>query len=285
MNYYILDTNILIKAPFLLAKWSSRYRILIPDIVLQETGKVIGKIKGTENLLHKIEEATSKGFIKILKSDTTKHIYSENFSERRISYVDYQIAQLTKDYAKERKNVFLVTEDRVLQRYAEEIGVKVLSLFNFQNSILELKTVDLKDIGESKNVKVFQFKHLSISFISGVILTIATYIVYKNLDLIVAEFPIWGSISLLLIIPFIFYWFRSNMRIAYAITEFSVGFYSAFTTTKPLLTEFDMNNFTDLKIVIPIIGGIYVMVRGLDNFNKGIRGTSMENKWRKVFKD
>ncbi|MDP2685136.1 MAG: type II toxin-antitoxin system VapC family toxin [bacterium] len=285
MNRYILDTNILIKAPSLLTKWSSRYRILIPDLVLQETGKVIGKIKGAENLLHKVDEATSKGFLHIIKSDPEKHIYSDELGKRRISYVDFQIAQLAKDYGKNKDDVFLVTEDRVLQRYAEEIGVKVLSLFNFQNIIQQLKTVDLKDIGKSKNVKTFQSKHLAVSFLLGIFLTVAIYVGYKNFELIVSGFPIWGTISLLVIIPFIFYWFRSNVRIAYAMAEFSVGFYSAYSTLKPLLTNFDIKIFTDLTILVPILGGIYVMVRGLDNFSKGIRGTSLENKWRKIFKD
>lgn len=285
MTRYILDTNILIKAPYILNKWSSRYKILIPNLVLQEAGSVIGKIKGSEQLLSNIDEAQSKGFLHIVKSQPDKYKYTDELSKSKISFVDFQIAQLAKEYSKARDEVYLVTEDRRLQQYAKDIGVNAISLFSFQNSIQQLKTVDINDIGKAKNIKTFQFKHIAISFISGILLTVIAYLIFKNFDYIILKLPIWGSIGFLIIIPFIFYWFRSNLRIAYAITEFSVGFYSAYSTLKPLVINFDIKVFSDLTILIAIFGGIYVMVRGLDNFSKGIRGTVIENKWRKIFKD
>ena len=34
---------------------------------------------------------------------------------------------------------------------------------------------------------------------------------------------------------------------------------------------------------IQIIGGLYVMVRGLDNVSKGVEGTRFEQSWKKLF--
>lgn len=35
--------------------------------------------------------------------------------------------------------------------------------------------------------------------------------------------------------------------------------------------------------VIQVLGGLYVMVRGLDNVGKGTEGTRLEQFWKKIF--
>lgn len=99
MKRYILDTNILIKDPSLLTKWSSNYHIIIPDVVLEETGYVSGRLSGSKSLIHSIETSTSKGFVKIANVDRNKYDFSESIGrDFRISYTDYQIAHFAKDY-------------------------------------------------------------------------------------------------------------------------------------------------------------------------------------------
>lgn len=286
MKRYILDTNILIKDPSLLTKWSSNYHIIIPDVVLEETGYVSGRLSGSKSLIHSIETSTSKGFVKIANVDRNKYDFSESIGrDFRISYTDYQIAHFAKDYSKTKPETYLVTEDRRLAAYADHIGVKTQNLFGFQNDIQSNKTVDITEVGESSNIRKFQFRHLAISFISGIALTILSYIIYKNFDSITKKFPIWGTITALTVIPFIFYWFRSNLRIAYAIAEFSFGYFTVMFVTKPFATDFDIAKIYDWTTAISILGGIYVMVRGLDNFSKGLQGTLLERHWKKVFKD
>lgn len=286
MKRYILDTNILIKDPSLLTKWSSNYRIIIPDVVLEETGYVIHRLSGSKSLIHSIDTSTSKGFVKIATIDKTKYDFSESIGKDfRISYVDYQVAHFAKDYSKNKPDTYLVTEDRRLAAYADYIGVKTQNLFGFQSEIQSNKTVDISEVGESSNISKFQFRHLAISFISGIGLTVISYLVYKNFDSITKNFPVWGTVIALTIIPFIFYWFRSNIRIAYAIAEFSFGYLSVMYVTKPLADDFDISTIYDWTVAISILGGIYVMVRGLDNFSKGLQGTLLERHWKKIFKD
>lgn len=269
-----------------MTKWSSNYRLIIPDVVLEETANVSGRISGSKYLIHSIENSTSKGFVKIANVDRNKHAFNDAIGrDFRISYVDFQIVHFAKDYSQNRPDTFLVTEDRRLQAYAEYIGVKTQNLFGFQSDIVSNKTVNINDVGETSNIKKFQIRHLAISFISGIALTVLSYLVYKNFDTITKRFPVWGTIITLTIVPFIFYWFRSNLRIAYAIAEFSFGYFSVMYVTEPLAADFAISKIYELKVIIPILGGIYVMVRGLDNFSKGLEGTSLERPWRKVFKD
>ena len=129
MKRLILDTNILFKDPSILTRWSSNFRIIIPDIVLEEAGKVSGRLPGTENLLHLVDNATAKGFVKIAKVDRNKYPYNPDNNNNRISYVDFQLAKFAKDYSKDKNETFLVTEDRLLLKYANDIGVKTLNLF------------------------------------------------------------------------------------------------------------------------------------------------------------
>ena len=65
----------------------------------------------------------------------------------------------------------------------------------------------------------------------------------------------------------------------YGTLEFLFGFY----ISTRVLTEKDFD-YAVIGIVeiIQIVGGIYVMVRGLSNIDDGIKGTRLEPKWKKV---
>lgn len=284
MKRLILDTNILFKDPSILTRWSSNFRIIIPDIVLEEAGKVSGRLPGTENLLHLVDNATAKGFVKIARVNRDKYPYSPDNDNKRISYVDFQLAHFAKDYSKDKDETFLVTEDRLLLKYANEIGVKTLNLFALQNDLLSFKTVNIDEVEKGKTISQFQFRHLAISFATGVVLTAVSFLMYKNIDTILSKSPIWGSALSLLVVAFGFYWVRANYRIGYGIAEFSFGLYSAFWALSPYSPDFDLSTLTsDLPKIFSLVGGIYVMVRGLTNFGDGIKGTSLEIYWRKVF--
>jgi hypothetical protein len=284
MKRLILDTNILFKDPSILTRWSSNFKIIIPDIVLEEAGKVSGRLPGTENLLHLVDNATAKGFVKIAKVDRNKYPYNPDNNNNRISHVDFQLAKFAKDYSKDKNETFLVTEDRLLLKYANDIGVKTLNLFALQNELLSFKTVNIDEVEKGKTISQFQFRHLAISFATGVLLTTVSFLIYKNIDTIFSKAPIWGSALSLLTVAFVFYWVRANYRIGYAIAEFSFGLYSSFWALSPYSPDFDLSILTtNLPKIFSLVGGIYVMVRGLTNFGDGIKGTLVENYWRKVF--
>jgi hypothetical protein len=286
MKRYILDTNILIKDPSILTKWSGNYRLIIPDIILEEASYVSGRLTGSKGLIHSIENSTSKGFVKVIQVDRNRYPFNESLGKDfRISYTDYVLAHFAKDYAKDKPETYLVTEDRRLSGYADFIGLKTQNLFGFQSDILSNKTVDISEVGLKSNIRSFQFRHIAISFISGIALTLMSYLVYKNFELITQRFPVWGTVAAFSLIPFVFYWFRSNVRIGYAIAEFSFGYFSVMYTIKPLAEDFDISKIYEVAAAVPVVGGIYVMVRGLDNFSKGVEGTILERPWKKIFKD
>lgn len=284
MKRLILDTNILLRDPSILTRWNSNFKIIIPDIIIEEARKVSEKRSGLENLFHLIDNAASKGFLIIAKVDRNKYPYDKENSDNRISFIDYQLAQFTKDYSKEKVDTFLVSEDRKLLIYANEIGVKTLNLYALQNLLFAFKTVNIDEVEKGKTIYQFQLKHLAISFVSGIILSIISYFIFKNKELILSIAPIWVTYLLLLIIAFVFYWTRANYRISYAIAEFSFGLYSSYWALNSFLSNFNIATFiSSVPVLFPLLGGIYVMVRGLTNFGDGLKGTSFENNWSKIF--
>ena len=265
MKRLIIDTNILIKDPGIISRWNSNFELLIPDIVLNELRKVSSRLKGFGNIGHLIDEAISRGFIKIVQIDISK--YQPDYSalkEQRLSDVDYWLTQFAKEFLNDKKDTYLVTEDRRLLIYAKNEGLNAINLFGLQNMMLGIKLISYNDLGKTKTIQQFQFKHLLLSFVFGIILTIASYIIVKNYDKILESSPIWLSIIVILLIAIILFWFRSNFRIAYAMIEFAFGYYATFTAIDPI--NFNISNFLNVSALIPLIGGCYVMVRGLDNF-------------------
>lgn len=75
------------------------------------------------------------------------------------------------------------------------------------------------------------------------------------------------------------YWYRERFRLSYGIFEFIVGVIMTYYIFFP---NFDYSKLGPVE-AIQILGGLYVMVRGLDNVGKGTEGTRIEQLWKKLF--
>jgi len=65
--------------------------------------------------------------------------------------------------------------------------------------------------------------------------------------------------------------------LSYGVTEFVFGF---IMTLRVFFPDFDYKRLQIMSF-LQIIAGIYVMVRGMDNFGKGIQDTRFEYFWNK----
>ncbi len=92
--------------------------------------------------------------------------------------------------------------------------------------------------------------------------------------------PIWGTILILLVLGFVLYWIRSRLRWQYGFIEYSIGFVTSLNVFLPL--GFDYSQLKPLA-VLQVLGGAYIMVRGIDNFSIGIQGTWFEKYWKRIF--
>jgi hypothetical protein len=83
-----------------------------------------------------------------------------------------------------------------------------------------------------------------------------------------------------LIVGVALYWMKGRSPLVYGITEIIVGIVAAVNG----LARADLNKGLDLTIVIQVLGGIYIIVRGLDNAGKGVAGTVLEARWNWFFR-
>jgi hypothetical protein len=89
----------------------------------------------------------------------------------------------------------------------------------------------------------------------------------------VAYVNIWGTLAAILLAGIIAYIFRARGRLAYGFFEFTFGFILAARVFWP---KFDYASLAPSDY-LQILAGVYVMVRGLDNIQKGSKGTVAES--------
>ena len=280
MTYFILDTNIVIRDPEILTRWSPNYKLVIPRFLFGELDKVSSKLGTVGRLWPILEQAEYKDFIIVDNSDiAVSQEASQNNSEQRLSHVDLQLFELTQRYSKEKKDVVLVSNDRALRAYSERYGLKTFDLFQFLNSISSYKSTLLGELKKHETIGQYQNRRFVYGLVSGIFITLATILVKNNFQSIYETLNVWGTLVLLLVTGIIFFLFRTNYRMFYGTLEFLFGFY----VSTRVFTEknFDYNT-VGLFELIQIVGGIYVMVRGLSNIDDGIKGTGLEPKWKKI---
>jgi|CXWL01.1.fsa_nt_gi rRNA-processing protein FCF1 len=280
MKYFILDTNILIKDPATLTRWSPNYKIIIPKFLYGELDKVTSRLGPVGQFWKVLDQSTKTGFITVYDKEVEipEEVHSRNYNQK-LSYVDLQLFELTRQFSKENKDVVLVTNDRALRVFTEEYKIKTFDLFQFQTFTASSKTTDLEQLQENETINQYQNRRFIYGLVFGILLTVSAFLIKSNFDLIFEKINVWGTVILLLLTGIIFFLFRTNYRLFYGVLEFAFGFYVSIR----IFTEksFDYNSIGTIEIA-QIITGIYVMVRGLSNIDDGTAGTKLEPVWKKI---
>ena len=72
------------------------------------------------------------------------------------------------------------------------------------------------------------------------------------------------------------YWFRLRYRATYGMVEMFIGAWIS-------VNAFPLDSVLDAAVGLQMLGGLYVVVRGLDNVGSGVKGTRYEPNWRRIF--
>ena len=125
-----------------------------------------------------------------------------------------------------------------------------------------------------------------IGLVAGIISTLTIDIADKYLDTIhnwttlhYIYFGIAACSAIILFIGIALFWVRGRYPIIYGTTEVVVGVIAAVNA----FARADFVMSIDPNITIQILGGIYIIVRGLDNFGKGLKATGLETRWKWLF--
>ena len=285
MKYLILDTNILLKDINVIKNWTPQFTIIIPQFILNELDKVSNRIGYAKETFEVLNNSKRKGFVQITQPDLNLDDYQQVQSlptSQKLSETDFLLFKYVQQLVKQGKDAILVSNDRALLRYAFAHGISYITLeglYNLYNKSVSTKIEFLKN---DDTILKYQRRKLITGFILGVIFTVVSYLIINNFSSIYSTASTWGTIVILIAVSFAFFLFKRNYQLQYGSVEYLFGFY---ITIRVFISKSFNYELLEMLDFIQIVGGIYVMVRGLSNINEGIKGTLLQPIWSKIFKN
>ena len=287
MKTLLLDTNVIIKYPQLLSLPKDKYNIIILDVVIDEFNKIINKNEYYEKIKYNIDESQKKSEFNIVPTSQT---VIQSFSN--ISNNDNRIISFLEDYKKVDNNIVFVTDDRKLNEISKNSNINTITSADV-----------LKDISTESNEKFLKLKRENDNIakkknhiiLINILVSILT-LIFANISAlnivaistfvagIINKINIWGTILILPLIGIFLFWIRSHFRLMYGLFELVIGITTAVWVFIP---EFDYRSI-NLAKALQLMGGLYIIVRSLDNVTKGIKKSpfiEFANKWIKIFPD
>lgn len=277
--YYLIDTSVVIRHPEVLSLARTR-KLLIPDVVIHElTAPRSARVQpGIQSLLSQALEAGAE----VVRSSLNMQLDPLSAAQRlgKLSFADHQIALSAVELVKDGKSVTVVTYDQALRYLLDSQNVPSMS----PDTFLALKDDAEPDeaiTAAAKNFTLQQNSYVGISFVGALIAGGVAYAAYTYRALLLATLSMWGTVLLLFAAGVLLYAYRQRQRLSYGVFEFLFGLFAAVSVFLPNFS------YTSLGVLntVQIAGGLYVMVRGLDNVGKGVEGTRFENGWRWMFKN
>lgn len=278
---YIIDTNVLLQHPQILSRAGNR-KIVIPKAVMEELSHR-GRGSKWADIADLVASSVHAG-VKIVNGPEKldNDLIQSDRNAQRLSGADFEIARIAIGYVEQQgadaPPPCVVTNDKALAYFLSSQNIKSITGSEF---IGESKGDSLNKDIEDKAEKVVssQKRYLITSFVLGVLASSVGNIIYSNINLLVSTITVWGTMVGLPILGLVLFWYRENFRLSYGAFEFCVGVIMSYYVFFPTF------NYSGLGVTegIQILGGLYVMVRGLDNIGKGVIGTRLEALWKKLF--
>ena len=285
----LLDTRIIIEHPNLLGVVSKDHILITTDDVIDEirqSGSSLN-ISYTERL-KLIENIVQLGNIKLIstkdgKVDEIKYsINSVRLNSKDKGIIAYILFKRSLG-----EEVDLATNDKMLLKFAPTFNIRILDKSQLDNLLINAPEKD--QIGqqyggifnEIENFESIEYRRIRNGFLAGFALSLIAFLIYINIQRIISSGGVWLTISLLVLLSFTLYIIREKWRLPYGFLEFSVGIFSVWAV-------FFQNNFQykilslDANFFIRIIGGLYIMVRGIDNMMIATKDTHFALKFRKL---
>ena len=177
------------------------------------------------------------------------------------------------------QDVYLATDITPIRNGSEAVKLRAIPNIKLIDFIIENSTATAPEI--IAKPRFFRlsvqgtFAHSIQGFLFGVLTTIILLLLWMNKNTISQSAPVWGLTLASASLGVFLFWFRSRYRLYYGIVEVLFGLLATTRSANP--TSYDST------FVVQIIAGIYIIVRGLDNVEKGIEGLRIELPWRRFF--
>lgn len=277
--HYLIDTSVVIRHPEVLSLARTR-KLVIPDVVIHElTAPRNARVQpGIQSLLSQALEAGAE----VVRSSGKMTLDPLSVAQRlgKLSFADHQIALSAVELIKEGKAVTVVTYDQALRYLLDSQNVPSMPPDKFLALTDDAKP-DEAITAAAKSFTIQQNSYVGISVIGALIAGGVAYTAYAYRAQLLATLSVWGTVLLLFAAGVLLYAYRQRQRLSYGVFEFLFGLFAAVSVFLPNFSYTGLGVFNTVQLV----GGLYVMVRGLDNIGKGVEGTRFENGWRWMFKN
>jgi hypothetical protein len=257
---YILDSGAIVQRPEILAR-AAAGDLLIPGAVARDIrGREKRGLRGDLGGL--LDRAIDAGAVVAPAADGG-------------------IAELAVDLVAENgaENVRVVTTDRRLARLLAAKGVTPIG----GNDLLAAQATAPADAGiaqAARRIVTVQHRNL----VSGVAIALAgtgiAIAIVRNHQLIFHTAPDWIVPIALLLAGLLFFWWRERDRLSYGLFEVMVGLLISSQSIVTLPAPYELSTAKSIQLV----GGLYVMVRGLDNVDRSIEDTRLGGWWKRLFR-
>lgn len=255
-KYFILDKDIFLKDSFDIYKRRGvKYYI---------TRTIFNQLKN-EYGYKKIKKIMNRNYVSII--GYIHDIIDDNYSITDLNCID-------KKYF-----LYVISNNKLIEPF-NNMNIDYCHIQYFQNYIKNNKVISNKLLLFIH----FQLKEMIKILITGIILAIIMLIAFILLFMypLIIDYNFIKILLWILLLPIILYLFilRKEKRNLYGFIEIIIG---AMTITSIIISP-TKGTYTGINDVLKIFGGIYIIIRGMDNFEKGLKSPRYIKYWEKIFK-
>jgi hypothetical protein len=277
----LLDTDILVSFPQILEINHSFYKLATTAHVIQDikSGYNIAiKNKIKQRLLQKIDSLKKAGTLIVYSSDIESHF---TFGTKKLSSSETSLLDIAANL-KEADNIVIGSMNENITIAAKSLKVKTYDLDTIIGIYARQNGKNMEEIKMSLSYIRKDLISVRNKVVVGLLALFITILGYKYRELIISNLNVAGTIVMTTVFAILLFIFRERQRISYGILEFGVSLTSIILIFHP---SFHLANVSfDFAFGIKYIGGIYIMIRGLDNVVKGLSKTSTGQVLRYKYK-
>lgn len=267
----LLDTNILLLRPQILAKKKEGITLVVPFPVRTELAISSFTRTGVAQISQLVDEAVRTGNVQIETLSTVPSLEETS----RLSGTDIELITLAQELIGRGEESVLASQDRDLVTVAAALNIRCIGLSDLEELLSENAVVDQDIDGRAKTLLTSQMKSLVISGLTGLAASLIANALWAYSKEIVATISIWGTILPILFVGVLAYAVRGRFRFTYGVFEFVFG---AILAIRVFYPSFDYEQL-EPSSVLQLVAGVYVMVRGQDNIGKALRGSRFGPTW------
>lgn len=273
MKHIVIDSSAFFKQPGILSLSSPEAKLVVTGSVLNELTNFPLTGSGI-SFLPAIEKAHENGTIQFSivpegespRQETPKLAFTQSLSGSNRRFLTdalaYKAAHGDTEFA-------LATDDKTIAEYAKSIGIETIKSSKL-GAILSKGGSVVDAIAQLVNKATHsQLLWFVLNLAIAAFLVCFADWLSSRLHPLLKILEFGWSLAAILVTGFLFYLLRSYFRQAYGLTEIFVGVWVCLR----LFPLPPLESTSPPTMMLQLLGGLYIIVRGIENFGRGLRGT------------